>query len=166
MSGTQRSFMYEIPDLRGKLQKPQSVGDGGPAFAHRRTELPMRETELVDETLVSTSLVNRREGITLEILHERKRQDGLVVRLTHDDRDPFPSELLRRTPTTLAGYEFEPILFGRADDDGLEQARTVHRRRKLIELPWIKRMPRLAPLRQALREAGNYDELLSRLGIA
>ncbi len=44
-------------------------------------------------------------------------------------------------------------------------ARGLHGREPFLPVS-IKRMPQLAPLRQALREAGKYDELLSRLGIA
>ena len=120
MARGERAGVEQLLHALRKLEQADGVRHSGPVTPDRLSDIAVRQAELAHEPLVALRLIDGGEGSALQVLHQREREQGPLVHLTHDRRDPLPPELSDRTPTPFAGHQLVPVS-GLADDDGLNQ---------------------------------------------
>jgi hypothetical protein len=96
------------------------VGHRRAVAAHEITDLTLCHGEVVDEAPIAFGFVDRRQGVALEVLHQRKSQHRAIVDVSDDRPDTLPPQLLRCSHSTLTRNQLVGVVVVRADNDRLE----------------------------------------------
>ena len=148
----------------GELEQAQQVRNRGARAADGVRRLLMRDAEFADEPFERARFFERVEVFALDVLDERHRDGGFIGHLANDRRHGGEARDLRGAPAAFAGDDFVALRFARrgavdgANDDGLDDALRLDRRRQLFErfLAHVDARLVLASLQQVEREIGEF----------
>ncbi len=156
MAGGKRAVIDKAAHRLRQGEQSQHVGDMRPAAAHHGREPFLRAAEFLQEPLVALGFLDRRKGVALDVLGERRFHRAPVVERAHGDRDFRQPGAVGGMPAPFAGDDLVMARLPRQGprQDRLQDAVLADGLRKRIERRFAELPPGLEP---AGREPANRN---------
>ena len=103
------SRFQQRPDGYRQLEQADEVCDGGAVLPHGLGDVGVLHVEALGEGLVPLGLLERIQGLSLKVFHERQNEKRLVIGVAHDDRYLRPVESTECAITSLARHQLKTI---------------------------------------------------------
>src|SRR5699024_3157509 len=168
---TQYPRRYARLHLGWEVEQPQCVGDVRTRTPQPLSQLTVRGTEVVQQLLVSRSLLQGVELLALQVLQESVPEQLIVLGTTDDRGDPVETGLLGRPPPALPHDQFMARgtihVLEFADHDRLQKTDLDDRVPQLLQGLLVEVHPRLPRVRRdrveldlfqvgSVRQTGRY----------
>ena len=131
----------------GQLEEPDQVRDRRPAAPDAAGELLFGEPEVLDQRRAGARLVDRIEVLADDVLDQRHLQPLGPLGLADDRRHLLEAGLLGRAPAALAGDQLVAAVGEGADEQRLDDAAGLDRRRQAAERLGVEALARLVRVR-------------------